>query len=177
MMIARVCHNRVIVRILSGQVKMIANVIIFSNQTLLVYRMLPPSRDKIKEVLAFIFTGSAQSTDDDFKRTPFLVRREKVSNALDWLKLNHSDCKDLEISTANLASYPLCGVPIIVDYKKTHWEESNKLPMAMSNHDMEQEEGTTEGMCPFTIHGITGVYQAPWQHWKPECSSILRNRG
>ena len=26
----------------------------------------------------------------------------------------------------------------------------------MSSHDLEEEEGTEEGICPFTVHGITG---------------------
>jgi hypothetical protein len=156
MMIARVRHNRAVVRVSSGRAKMVANVIMFANPTPSVYHMLPPSRDEMKEVLAFIFTGSAQPTDDDFKRTPFLVRRERVSRALDWLKLNHSDYKDLEISRENLESYPLSGVPVVVDYKKTEQNESNKLASATSSHDMEEEEGTAEGICPFTVHGITG---------------------
>ena len=156
MMIARVRHNRAVVRVSSGRAKMVANVIMFSNPTLAVYRMLPPSRDEMKEVLACIFTGSAQPTEEDFKRTPFLVRRDKVSNALDWLKLNHSDYQDLEISDENLKSYPLSGVPVHVDFKKTRPEESNKLPAAMSSHDMEEEDGTEEGICPFAVHGITG---------------------
>jgi len=63
------------------------------------------------------------------------------------LKLNHSDYRDLEISSENLASYPLSGVPVVVDYKRTHLDESNKLPAVMSNHDMEEEEGTEEGIC------------------------------
>jgi hypothetical protein len=156
MMIARVRHNRAVVRVSSGRAKMVANVIMFSNPTLSVYRMLPPSRDEMKEVLAFIFTGSAQPTDEDFKRTPLLVRRDKVSKALDWLKLNHSDYKDLEISKENLESYPLSGVPVVVDFKKMCPAESNKLPAAMSTHDMEEEDGTETGICPFAVHGITG---------------------
>jgi len=88
----------------------------FSNPTLKVYQALPPSRDEMEEVLAFIFTGSAQPTEQDFARTPFLVRREKVSRALEWLKLNHADYKDLEISQANLELYPLSSVPVKVGY-------------------------------------------------------------
>jgi hypothetical protein len=156
MMIAHIRHNRAVVRVSSGRTKMVANIIMFSNPTLTVYHMLPPSRNEMKEILACIFTGSAQPTDDDFKRTPFLVRRDRVSKALDWLKLNHRDYKDLEISYENLKSYPLSGVPVVVDYKKTQPEDSNKLPAAMSNHDMEEEEGTEEGVCPFAVHGITG---------------------
>jgi len=36
-----------------------------------------------------------------------LVRRQNVQEALEWLKLNHQDYEDLEISQDNLASYPL----------------------------------------------------------------------
>ena len=43
-----------------------------------------------------------------------------------------------------------------MDYKRTHSEESNKIPAAMSNHDVEEEEGVEEGVCPFTVHGLTG---------------------
>ena len=36
--------------------------------------------------------------------------------------------------------------------RKSH----KKLASAMSSHDVEEEEGTEEGVCPFTVHGITG---------------------
>jgi len=40
----------------------------------------------------------------------------------------------------------------VVDYKKTS-SDSNRI--AMSMHDNEEEEDTTEGSCPFTVHGLT----------------------
>ena len=155
-LVARVRHNRCLVRVSSGRAKMIANAIMFSNPTLKVYQKLPPSREELDDVLAFIFTGIAQPTEDDFKRTPMLVRRNKVASALEWLKLNHIDYSDLEISEENLQSYPLEGVPVVVDYKRTS-TDSNKLSSAMSLHDNEDEEGTIEGLCPFTVHGLTGT--------------------
>jgi hypothetical protein len=160
MMIACVCHNCAVVRVSSGQAKMVANVM-FSNPTLSVYCKLPPSREEMKEVLTCIFTGSAQPTDEDFKRTPFLVRREKVSKVLDWLKLNHIDYRDLEISEANLELYPLSGVPVVVDYKRTTPEEPNKLPAAMSN-----------------CHGVCWRQSGAETEWKRgallrECGSLL----
>ena len=125
-------------------------------QSLSIYHVLPPSQQEMHQVLACIFTGSAQPTAEDFKRTLFLVRRDKVGKAPDWLKLNHSDYKDLEISNENLKSYPLSGVPLVVDYIRMAPEDSNKLPATMSFHDMYEEEGTEEGICPFSVHGITG---------------------
>ena len=44
MLIARVRHNRCLVRVSSGRAKMIANAIMFTNPTVKVYKMLPPSR-------------------------------------------------------------------------------------------------------------------------------------
>jgi len=67
---------------------------------------LPPPVEEMDEVLAFIYTGPCKPTKADFIRTPFLVRRLKVFNALCWLKLNHVDYYDCEISDKNLASYP-----------------------------------------------------------------------
>jgi hypothetical protein len=32
---------------------------------------------------------------------------------------------------------------------------TNKIPEATSVHDMELENGTTEGICPFTVHTLT----------------------
>jgi len=40
-----------------------------------------------------------------------------------------------------------------VDY---HPLSSNKFPESTSVHDIEEEDGTTEGPCPFIVHGITG---------------------
>ena len=33
---------------------------------------------------------------------------------------------------------------------------SNKNPESTSVHDMEEEDGTTKGPCPFTVHSLTG---------------------
>ena len=80
------------------------------------------------------------------------MRHLKVSKALHWLKLNHVDYYDCEISDKNLASYPEEGPPVVVDY---HPSSSNKNPESTSVHDMEEEDGTTEGPCPFIVYGLT----------------------
>jgi hypothetical protein len=98
MMIARVRHNRCVIRVKSGRVRMHANAIMFAQPVLKVYLKLPPSREEMAEVLAFIFTGTSAPTQEDFERTPMLVKRDKVLAALEWLKLNHEGYSDLEIS-------------------------------------------------------------------------------
>ncbi|KAJ7863678.1 hypothetical protein B0H13DRAFT_1638104, partial [Mycena leptocephala] len=93
MMIAKVRHNRCVVRVASGRGKLVANAIIESLRK--VYNILPLSRDELSEVLAFVFLGSAKPTDEDYVRTPMFVRRQRVKDALDWLKLNHKDYHEL----------------------------------------------------------------------------------
>ena len=98
MLIARVRHNRCLVKVLSGLHKMTANAISFANPTPIIYDTLPPPLEDLDEVLAFIYTGPCKPTSKDLERTPLLVCCNKVAMALDWLKLNHCDYYDLDIS-------------------------------------------------------------------------------
>ncbi|KAH7906545.1 hypothetical protein BJ138DRAFT_1016023, partial [Hygrophoropsis aurantiaca] len=78
---------------------------------------LPPPKEGLDDVLAFIYTRPCQPTQDDFKRTPMLVRRNKVARALEWLKLNHANYSDLQISYENLKMYSEDMPPVVVDYR------------------------------------------------------------
>ncbi|KAH7905810.1 hypothetical protein BJ138DRAFT_1017200 [Hygrophoropsis aurantiaca] len=90
LLIARVRHNRCIVRVSSsGMHKMIANAISFKHPSHKIYKALPPALEELDEVLAIFFTGPCAPTEEDFRRTPLLVRRSVVARALEWLKLNH----------------------------------------------------------------------------------------
>ena len=153
LLIARVRHNKCIVRVSSGMHKMKANAIMFENPTPKIYRALPPSIEELDDVLAFIFTGPTRPTDDDMKRTPLLVHRRKVCSALEWLKLNHVDYYDLDISYDNLKEYPENGCPVVVAYRHA---ETNKNAESTSAFDQDYEDGTEDGPCPFVVNGITG---------------------
>ncbi|KAJ7163696.1 hypothetical protein C8R46DRAFT_902279, partial [Mycena filopes] len=157
MMIARVRHNRCVIRVNSGRVRMSANAIMFFQPALKVYQKLPPSRDEMSEVLAFVYIGSAAPTQEDFERTPMLVRRDKVAAALEWLKLNHEGYADLEISRENLLSYKDRDIPVVVDFKRRTAEEAGAVPpQTQSVFDSPEEQGTKEGPCSFAVHGLTG---------------------
>ncbi|KAI0041270.1 hypothetical protein FA95DRAFT_1451682, partial [Auriscalpium vulgare] len=118
MLVSRVCHNRSVVRVVSsGMHKMSANAVFFSTPTPKVYASLPPPREDLDEVIGFVYIGPTKPTDKDLRRTPLLVRRNKVAVALEWLKCNHYDYQDLDISYANLAQYEEEGVPIVTEYK------------------------------------------------------------
>lgn len=156
MLIARVKHNHCIVKVhMSGMSKLRANVVSHSLPMPKIYSVLPPKCEELDEVLAFLYLGPNQPTIKEYKRTPMLVRRNKVADALEWLKLNHIDYADLQISYSNLASYPEDEPPVLVNY--THTAESSTDPEAAAVTESNENEGTDEGDCPFVVHGLTGA--------------------
>ena len=67
LLIARIRHNRCIVKVSSGMFKMRANAISFSNPIPKIYNILPPPIEEMDEVLAFIYTGPCKPTKADFQ--------------------------------------------------------------------------------------------------------------
>ena len=67
LLIAKVRHNRCIVKVSSGMFKMRANAISFSNPMPKIYNVLPPPIEEMDEVLAFIYTGPCKPTKADFQ--------------------------------------------------------------------------------------------------------------
>ncbi|KAJ6472412.1 hypothetical protein C8R45DRAFT_835838, partial [Mycena sanguinolenta] len=129
----------------------------FQSPVVQVYKKLPLSKDEISEVLAFVFMGSAKPTEDDFARTPMLVRRARVKAALDWLKLNHRDYYDLDISAENLKALPEAGIFCGIEWKETNIDDPILESAGLSQHDTgEDREGTERGACPFVVSGLTG---------------------
>jgi hypothetical protein len=153
LLIARVRHNKCIVRVSSGMHKMLCNAVMFENPTPKIYQTLPPSIDDLDDVLAFIYTGPCKPTEKDMERTPLLVRRRKIVSALEWLQLNHVDYYDINISYKHLEQYPENGIPVVIAYREA---VSNKEPEATSAYDNEEEDGVEDGPCPFVVNGITG---------------------
>jgi hypothetical protein len=153
LLVSRVRANRCIVHVLKGGWKMRANAIMFPTPIPKICNILPPPIEELDEVIAFMFTGIAQPTLEDTKRTPMLARRRYISAALEWLKINHSDYADVQISQENLKLYPEEGLPVTIDYRSSI---INKHKEATSVFDMEEEEGVHDGKCSFVVHGITG---------------------
>ena len=153
LLISRVRHNRCIVKVASGRYKMRANAITFQNPVPKIYDILPPPVTELDDVLAFIFTGPCQPTRQDIERTPLLVRRNHVAHALEWLKLNHSDYKDVGISAEHLEQYPENDAPVVIDYRES---VLNKDREATSVHDIDEEDGVENGPCSFVVQGLTG---------------------
>ncbi|KAF7974567.1 hypothetical protein HWV62_11934 [Athelia sp. TMB] len=179
-LIARVCHSRCVVKVQSGMWKMTANTVTFANPTPAVYDVLPPTLAEVDEVLAFIFIGHAQPSEDDLKKTPLLVRCSAVANVLEWLKLNNEHYADLNISYANLAEYPENGCPFVYDFfKKDDVRDIEALPA----NDQGEEDGTSDGQCPFVVHGLMESDLSPdsgnkdWKQLKADAVKHLTSGG
>lgn len=158
MTIQKIRPNRCVVRVaLSGRSKMSANAILYPQPMLKICNVLPPPRADLDEVLCIVFSGVSNASVEDRRRTPFLIRRDKVALALDWLKLNHRDYADVVVSQDNLDSYVDNDIPVHVKHHKTQSADLNKVPLATSIHDRHEDEGTDEGPCTFVVHGITGT--------------------
>ncbi|KAF9495978.1 hypothetical protein BDN71DRAFT_1357999, partial [Pleurotus eryngii] len=133
---------------------MIANALAFESPVPKIYARLPISKAELDEVLVILFTGPRRPEKDDLKRTPFLVRANKVRTALEWLILNHSDYAQVSVDSENLSQYSDDDAPVTIQYKET---TSAKLSGTPAVNDMDEEDGTEEGPCPFVIHGLTGA--------------------
>ncbi|KAJ8697096.1 hypothetical protein PTI98_006902 [Pleurotus ostreatus] len=119
LVIARVRYSSCFIRVSSGFRKMIANALAFESPVPKIYTRLPISKAELDEVLVILFTGPKRPENDDMKRTPFLVRANKVRAALDWLILNHSDYSQVAIDDENLAQYRDDIAPVTIQYKPT----------------------------------------------------------
>ena len=154
-LIARISTNTCVIRVHASKLyKMRTNVVCRAIPMKKVYDVLPPKREEFEEVLAILFIGPSAPTPKEYKRTPLLIRRDRVSAALEWLKLNHADYSDLSISYNNLNDYPEDQPPVYVDYHQTNGEEQNSESTAVN--DVSDETCTAEGRAPFIVHGLTG---------------------
>ncbi|KAF8877204.1 hypothetical protein BD779DRAFT_1448730 [Infundibulicybe gibba] len=127
-LIARIRHNCCFVRVASGMRKMVSHVVAFESPIPKVYKALPPPLEDLDDVLAVLFTGPSRPTQEDFSRTPLLVRRNYVARALTWLKLNHPDYADLEISLDNLNRYPRTGRQLQLNTVRSSQIRSLRVP-------------------------------------------------
>jgi Helitron helicase-like domain at N-terminus len=153
-LVARVRVNSCFARVASsGLRKMASHVIAFKSPVPKIYHKLPPPIEELDEVLAILFTGPCEPTEKEFQRTPLLVRRNQVAQALEWLKLNHSDYADLEIAYDELDHYPEDSPPVSVQYQHAL---TNKVVEGTSVFDDALDDGVDQGDCLFVVHGLMG---------------------
>ena len=101
--------------------------------------LLPPSVGETLTYICVIFVGRSEVTKTWLrdKAKPLVVRREKVRNALIWLKENNPLYKDLEISEENLDALPNNDV---LPYHIERVESDDAQEVLVSRYDNSAEE-------------------------------------
>ena len=84
------------------------HVIIYPQRPSPISCLLPPPINEVSTPICVIFVGSSPPTDEwlQKKAKPLAVRREKVRNALIWLKAHNPLYKDITINHCVLDSLP-----------------------------------------------------------------------
>ena len=132
---------------------MASHVIAFESPVARFYKQLPLQVKYLDDVLAILFTGPCKPTEKEFRQTPLMIRRKQVTHTLEWLKLNHSYCADIDILCAELAQYPKDCPPVSIQYQYSLF---NKPEEGTSVFDSEPADGVAQGDCLFVVHGLTG---------------------
>ena len=135
-----------------GQRYMRSNVITFPQPVPQFAKILPPPRRDFGMCLAILFVGSCRPTPEDLKRTPFLVRRSAVWDALLWLRDNHSAYSDVELRRANLLEYGEGALPVSALH---HPVESAEDISASESLPVHHREESSDDSCSFAVHALT----------------------
>ncbi|THV02146.1 hypothetical protein K435DRAFT_654040, partial [Dendrothele bispora CBS 962.96] len=100
----------------SGQYASRGNVCIFPQEPGPLATCLPPPLTELHDEICVILVGSPNTevTIDTLTKTPLLIRRSRIIEALKWLKLHNPLYSDLDLCAmeSNAASYPEHGIPI-----------------------------------------------------------------
>ncbi|KAF8184083.1 hypothetical protein K438DRAFT_1598658, partial [Mycena galopus ATCC 62051] len=100
----------------TGQYASRGNVCIFVQDPGPLLNILPPPLSDVFDEICVVLVGSKDTpiTTSMLERTPLLIRRQRIIDALIWLKDNNPLYADLDVADIrrNAATYPEHGVPI-----------------------------------------------------------------
>jgi hypothetical protein len=135
----------------SGQYASHGNVCIFPQEPRALAEVLPPPINVFYDEIAVIFVSSpdATVTEESLSKSPLLVRRKRILDALQWLKANNPLYKEVRIAEETLLDYPEHG------------------PEAFENN---------QGSVPISAHGIldTDQVDATYKMCKLEAMRMLK---
>lgn len=153
LMIARFRHSFCVAQVSLGQRYLSANVIVFGQPVARAYDVLPPPRVELEQVFAILCLGPSRPTEDDFRRTPFLLRHRVFSRALEWLLVN-SDCyESVGFSHSNLLQYPEDQPFVGVVYRH---QETTQSGANTACYNSDPVTGSEKGQCAFIVHSVNG---------------------
>ncbi|KAI3906030.1 hypothetical protein MKW92_041985 [Papaver armeniacum] len=152
-LIARVHPIMSVYRVKGQQYKYGGNVINFVQDVSSIAKVLPCKPEDLSAILVVKRTCSVSTKE-------FIVRREYVRQALEWLKANHKYYKDIEISDENIASLPEEGVPLDLPVMDAGIEEHREDDV---HHGPPELQDQFVGIDDFESVGTIGVNVQPDQ--------------
>ncbi|KAI0669330.1 hypothetical protein C8Q78DRAFT_945336, partial [Trametes maxima] len=153
LVIARSRHSFCVAEVArSHQRFLAANVVVFGQPIDRLYDVLPPPCKEIELCLAILFVGHATPTDEDVRRTPFLIRRNVVLNTLRWLKLNNRLYAPVEISMENLNSFPDDRPPVGILNRPG--SDATPSEAAAPVYDGDPVRAVGDGEASFVVHTL-----------------------
>ena len=112
-----------------------------------VLHKLPLSPDKLIDLIKVIFLSRKPMTHADAMKLRFyIVRREKVLRALQWLILHNPLYKDVELDPVAVAQLPLDGIPKEVYDQFTYSSQSKNDAEGHSRYDYPDVQVDTPAM-------------------------------
>jgi hypothetical protein len=127
-----------------GQLAARGNVCILPQDTSLFLSAMPPPISTLQDEICVILVGSAEKavTYDMLKKTPLLVRRSKIGDALLWLINNNPLYADLDKGKTlqNLEEYPEYDCPLAIQ----QFMHTNSANNQGSSYTRYSEEANTE---------------------------------
>jgi hypothetical protein len=144
------------------------HVIIYPQRPSAISEILPPPLDEVSTPICVVFVGSSPPTDEWLrtKAKPLTVRREKVRNALIWLKAHNPLYKDITINNDLLNNLPDdYMLPVHIEHvlpntardSLTSRYDNLQPPFHKSHSNSDVDENSTERSVPFQNVVITDV--------------------
>jgi hypothetical protein len=143
------------------------HVIIYPQRPSAIASILPPPIDEISTPICVLFVGSSPPTDQWLreKAKPLAVRREKVRDALIWLKAHNTLYKDITINHGIIDDLPLeYMLPVHVEHvlpdaaRDTLTSRYDGLQPPLSTNDsVPGDDSNTDNTIPFQNVVITDV--------------------
>ncbi|KAJ7672991.1 hypothetical protein DFH06DRAFT_902662, partial [Mycena polygramma] len=136
------------------------NVCILPQDTTSVITAMPIPISRLRDEICVILVGSPDTevTHDMLKRSPLLVRREKIRTALCWLIVNNPLYADLDrdVVLENSEEYPLHGCPLAVtDFLRTN--SANNQGSSYTSYSDQANTELFEGTDTFELTSSTLV--------------------
>jgi hypothetical protein len=150
------------------------HVIVYPQRPSEIAKVLPPSIDDVMTPICVIFVGSNPPTSEWLKKKakPLTVRKEKVLNALAWLKTHNPLYKDIEINASVFDGQP---DETIFPFHVQHVVPSGGIVASTSSYVPESDIANSVSTTPNSLPVLSDILNPPASAPIPFDSVVVTN--